>query len=74
MVIGAGSIEDGQTRCMVTSRSPPQMPSSWRQKLGWGEKGGGAAALSVLAGGGGLHSFVATALESLGYPLTGTKP
>ena len=39
-----------------------------------GERKGEGQALSVLAGGGGLHSFVATALESLGYPLTGTKP
>lgn len=74
MVIGAGSIEDGQTRCMMTSRSPPRVPSSWRQKLGLGRERGGATARPVLAGGGGLHSSVVTALESLGYPLTGTKP
>ena len=35
-------------------------------EVGGGERKGGAAALSGLAGGGGLHSFVATAFESLG--------
>lgn len=42
-------------------------------KLGLGRERGGATARPVLAGGGGLHSSVATALESLGYPLIGAS-
>lgn len=38
-------------------------------EVGAGERKGGATARPVLAGGGGLHSSVATALGTLGYPL-----
>ena len=71
-----GNTEDGETRCVMMPRSPARSPccchgdKSW----GWREKGGGAAGQSVLGGGGGLHFSLATPLESLGCPLTSTKP